>query len=52
MRTNELNNDPKYSNSVLFEVEPSAASLELTGSAMSATKFLWLEAFRYFKAGV
>lgn len=33
MRTNEFNNDPKYSNSVTFEIEPSADSFALIVSA-------------------
>lgn len=52
MRTNEFNNDPKYSNSVTFEIEPSADSFALIASATRAAWSMWREGFRYFKAGV
>lgn len=52
MRTNEFNNDPKYSNSVTFEVEPTADSFALIGSATRAAHSLWRNGFRYFKAGI
>lgn len=52
MRTNEFNNDPKYSNSATFEIEPSADSFALIGSATRAARSMWREGFRYFKAGV
>lgn len=52
MRTNEFNDDPKYSNSVTFEVEPTADSFALIGSATRAANGLWRDGYRYFKAGV
>jgi DNA polymerase V len=52
MRTNEFNSDPKYSNSVTFEVEPTADSLALIGSATRAARNLWRDGYRYFKAGI
>ena len=52
MRTNEFNNDPKYSNSVTFEVEPTADSFALISSATRAARSLWRDGFRYFKAGI
>ena len=52
MRTNEFNNDPKYSNSVTFEVEPTADSFALIGSATRAAHSLWRDGYRYFKAGI
>jgi DNA polymerase V len=52
MRTNEFNNDPKYSNSVTFEVEPTADSFALIGSATRAAHTLWRDGYRYFKAGI
>lgn len=52
MRTNEFNSDPKYSNSVTFEVEPTADSFALVGAATRAARSLWRDGFRYFKAGI
>ena len=52
MRTNEFNGDPKYSNSVTIEVEPTADSFALIGSATRASRALWQDGFRYFKAGI
>jgi DNA polymerase V len=52
MRTNEFNNDPKYANSVTFEVEPTADTFALIGSATRAARSLWREGYRYAKAGV
>lgn len=52
MRTNEFNDDPKYSNSVTFAVEPTADSFALIGSATRAANGLWRDGFRYFKAGI
>jgi DNA polymerase V len=52
MRTNEFNNDPKYSNSVTFEIEPTADSFALIAAATRAAWSMWREGFRYFKAGV
>lgn len=52
MRTNEFNNDPKYSNSVTFEVEPTADSFALIGSATRAAQSMWRDGYRYFKAGI
>lgn len=52
MRTNEFNNDPKYSNSLTFEVEPTADSFALIGAATRAAQTLWRDGFRYFKAGI
>lgn len=52
MRTNEFNDDPKYSNSVTFEIEPTADSFALIGAATRAAQSMWRDGFRYFKAGV
>lgn len=52
MRTNEFNNDPKYSGSITLEVEPTADSFALIGSATRAAYGLWRDGFRYFKAGI
>jgi DNA polymerase V len=52
MRTNDFNSDPKYSNSVTFEVEPTADSFALIGSATRAARSLWRDGYRYFKAGI
>jgi DNA polymerase V len=52
MRTNEFNNDPKYSNSVTFEIETTADSFALVGAATSAARGIWRHGYRYFKAGV
>ncbi|MFS0735596.1 Y-family DNA polymerase [Sphingomonas sp. 1P06PA] len=52
MRTNEFNSDPKYSNSVTFEVEPTADSFALIGSATRAARLMWRDGYRYFKAGI
>jgi DNA polymerase V len=52
MRTNEFNNDPKYSNSVTFEIEPTADSFALIAAATRAAWSMWREGYRYFKAGV
>lgn len=52
MRTNEFNSDPKYSNSVTFEVEPTADSFALISSATKAARSLWRDGYRYFKAGI
>ncbi len=46
MRTNEFNNDPKYSSSATFEVEPTADSFALIGSATRAAHSLWRDDFR------
>lgn len=52
MRTNEFNDDPRYSNSVTIEIEPSADSFALIGSATRAAGSMWRQGFRYYKAGV
>lgn len=52
MRTNEFNNDPKYANSVTLEVEATADSFALIGSATRAARSLWRQGYRYAKAGV
>jgi len=52
MRTNEFNDDPKYSNSVTFGIEPTADSFALIGAATRAARLMWRSGFRYFKAGV
>lgn len=52
LRTNEFNNDPKYANSMTLEVEPTADSFALIGTATRAANAMWRDGFRYFKAGV
>lgn len=52
MRTNEFNNDPKYANAVTLEVEPTADSFALIGTATRAARSMWRDGFRYFKTGV
>lgn len=52
MRTNEFNDDPKYANSITFEVEPTADSFALISSATRAARSMWRDGYRYFKAGV
>ncbi|MEC3949278.1 DinB/UmuC family translesion DNA polymerase [Sphingobium sp. HWE2-09] len=52
MRTNEFNDDPKYSNSVTLGVEATANSFALIGTATRAANAMWRDGFRYFKAGV
>ncbi len=52
MRTNEFNNDPRYSNQATFEIEGAADTLALIGDAMRAGRRMWRDGFRYFKAGI
>jgi len=52
LRTNEFNDDPKYANSVTLEVEATADSFALIGTATRAARSMWRDGFRYFKAGI
>jgi DNA polymerase V len=52
LRTNEFNNDPRYSNAATFAIEQSADSFSLIGSAVRAARTLWRDGYRYTKAGV
>lgn len=52
MHTNQFNNDPRYSNSTAFEVEPTADSFMLVNAAVAGARRLWRPGFRYAKAGV
>lgn len=52
MRTNEFNNDPRYSNQATFEIEGAADTLALIGDALRAGRRMWRDGFRYFKAGI
>lgn len=52
MRTNEFNDDPKYSNSVTIGIEATADSFALISAATRAARNMWRDGFRYFKAGV
>ena len=52
MRTNEFNDDPKYANAMTMEVEATADSFALLGTATRAARSMWRDGFRYFKAGV
>jgi DNA polymerase V len=52
IRTNEFNDDPKYANSVTLEVEATADSFALIGTATRAARSMWRDGFRYFKAGI
>jgi DNA polymerase V len=52
MRTNEFNKDPWYSNQSTFEIEATADSLALIGSATRAARGLWRDGYRYAKAGI
>ena len=52
MRTNEFNNDPKYANQITLQIEPTADSMAIIGTAVRSSRSLWREGFRYAKAGV
>lgn len=52
MRTNEFAATPQYANQVTIDVEPTADSLALIGSAVRMARSLWREGFSYAKAGV
>lgn len=52
MRTNEFNSDPKYSNQITVQIEPTADSLSIIGTAVRNARTLWRDGFRYAKAGV
>ena len=52
VRTNEFNNDPKYATQATFEIEPTADTLAMIGSATRALRGIWRPGFRYAKAGV
>lgn len=52
MRTNEFNNDPRYSNQVTIGIEETAGSRALIVAAVKAAHGLWREGYRYSKAGV
>lgn len=52
MRTHEFNHDPKYSNQITLQIEPTADSLAIIGTAVRSARALWRDGFRYAKAGV
>lgn len=52
MNTNFFNNDPRYSAGRTLEIEPTADTFALIGSAVRMARTLWREGFRYQKAGV
>ena len=52
MHTNHFNGDPSYSNQVTIEIEATADSLALIGSATRAARAIWRDGFRYAKAGI
>lgn len=52
LRTNEFNNDPKYSNQATFDLEETADSRSLIAAATRAARGMWRPGYRYFKAGV
>lgn len=52
MHTNRFNNDPSYANQVSLDIEPTADSLALIGTATRAARALWREGYRYAKAGI
>lgn len=52
LRTNVFNKDPKYSNQVTFEIEPTADTFALIGNATRVARGLWRDGFRYAKAGL
>lgn len=52
VRTNEFNNDPKYSNQATFDLEATSDSRSLIAAATKAARAMWRPGYRYFKAGV
>lgn len=52
MHTNRFNNDPSYANQVTLDIEPTADSLALIGTATRAARAMWREGYRYAKAGI
>jgi DNA polymerase V len=52
MNTNFFNNDPRYSGGRILEIEPTADTFALIGSAVRTARKLWRHGFRYQKAGV
>lgn len=52
MRTNEFNDDPKYSNQVTIGIEATADSRSLIATATRAAHGLWRDGYRYAKAGI
>lgn len=52
MRTNEFNNDPKYSNQATFAIEATADSRALISAATRAASGMWRDGYRYAKAGI
>ena len=52
MHTNRFNNDPSYANQVTLDIEPTADSLALIGSATRAARAMWQKGYRYAKAGI
>lgn len=52
MRTNEFNNDPKYSNQATFAIEATADSRALISAATRAASSMWRDGYRYAKAGI
>lgn len=52
MHTNRFNNDPAYANQATVDIEPTADSLALIGTATRAARAMWREGYRYQKAGI
>ena len=52
VHTNQHNNDPRYSNQLTVEIEPTADSRDLIKAASAALQNLYRPGFRYAKAGV
>jgi DNA polymerase V len=52
MNTNHFNKDQRYSGGLTVEIEPTADSFALIGTALRAAKAIWREGYRYQKAGV
>lgn len=52
MHTNRFNNDPAYANQATVDIEPTADSLALIGTATRTARAMWRDGYRYQKAGI
>lgn len=52
MRTNEFSRERQYANQVTVQVEPTADSFALIGTAVRMARAMWRDGYSYAKAGV